>query len=84
MRCGCPHCQAFMVQEEDRSTCVCPECGYRCDACLGTGTAITREQLTALRNTAWFAPSFDGSPDDPAFSEHGFTTQESPDAPSGF
>ena len=34
MRCGCPHCESFMVQEElSRSACVCPECGYRCD-CL--------------------------------------------------
>jgi hypothetical protein len=61
MRCGCPSCGAFMVQTEEAPiVCVCPECGYRCDACLGTGTALTREELQKLRGTEWFAPSFNG------------------------
>ncbi len=80
MRCGCPHCQTFMIQEEEpRQACVCPECGYRCNACLGTGTAITREELNRLRNTEWFAPSFDGAADDAAP-----LTPADPDAPQGF
>lgn len=65
MRCGCPQCDAFMVQEEEsQSACVCPFCGYRCNACLGTGTAITREELSRLRDTQWFTPRFDNEPTD--------------------
>lgn len=61
MRCGCPHCNTFMVQKDhDASVCVCPECHYRCNACLGTGTALTREALAQLKGTDWFSPSFDG------------------------
>lgn len=58
MRCGCPHCEAFMIQSEEQS-CVCPDCGYRCNACLGTGTVISREALQKLKDTDWFEPSFD-------------------------
>ena len=39
--------------------CVCPSCGYRCNACLGTGTVISRERLKALKDTDWFTPQFD-------------------------
>ena len=82
MRCGCPHCDAFMIQQdENASVCVCPECGYRCDACLGTGTALTREELAKLRGTDWFTPNFDGEAD--AEPPPGFTA-ERPDAPKGF
>lgn len=60
MRCGCPHCEAYMVQSEtDQIACVCPACGYRCNACLGTNTVISREQLKSLRETDWFTPDFD-------------------------
>lgn len=60
MRCGCPHCEAYMIQSEtDGMACVCPSCGYRCNACLGTGTVISREFLDALKNTDWFSPQFD-------------------------
>ena len=32
MRCGCPHCEAYMIQSEtDGQACVCPECGYPFD-----------------------------------------------------
>ena len=60
MRCGCPHCEAYMIQSEtDGMACVCPSCGYRCHACLGTGTVLSRERLEALMHTDWFTPQFD-------------------------
>ncbi|MCE5342532.1 MAG: hypothetical protein LLF96_02950 [Eubacteriales bacterium] len=79
MRCGCPHCGAFMIQEEEsRQACVCPACGYRCNACLGTGTAISREELSQLRGTEWFTPQFDG-----AAEEQSPLTPADPDDPAG-
>lgn len=86
MRCGCPHCEAFMVQEEDRqNACVCPSCGYRCNACLGTGTAMSREDILRLKNSDWFTPDFDAATDDEASAASDtFTAPERPDAPRGF
>ena len=56
MRCGCPHCEAYMIQSEtEHMACVCPECGYRCNACLGTNTVITRETLSQLKNVEWLS-----------------------------
>lgn len=51
MRCHCPHCEeeTWMVHSERDNACVCPQCLYRCYACQGTGTALTREQVLALR-----------------------------------
>ena len=51
MRCHCPHCETetWMIHSERDSACVCPQCLYRCYACQGTGTALTREQVLALR-----------------------------------
>ena len=51
MRCGCPECGTFMVHEEGGSniSCVCPECMFRCSACLGTDSLITREDVERLR-----------------------------------
>ena len=35
-----------MIQSESLNlACVCPECGYRCSACMGTNTVIRRDQL---------------------------------------
>jgi len=48
MRCGCLECGAFMVHAEDKDICVCPDCGWRCEACLGTNTVVSREQLKNL------------------------------------
>ena len=48
MRCGCPNCGTYMIQEERglESACVCPACAHRCTACLGTEQApMTIEQL---------------------------------------
>ena len=65
MRCGCPHCETFMTQEDEhQSACVCPNCGYRCNACLGTGTALTREAILRMKGTDWFTPAFDGADND--------------------
>ena len=58
MRCHCPHCEeeTWMVHSERDNACVCPECLYRCYACQGTGTALTRDQVLSLRdNDALFA-----------------------------
>lgn len=49
MRCGCPECGAFMIHSESSNDCVCPDCLYRCHACQGTGTAISREEALHLR-----------------------------------
>lgn len=48
MRCGCPQCGDFMVNSE-HSDCVCPSCGYRCNACLGTNTLLNKDDILALR-----------------------------------
>ena len=41
MRCGCPDCGTWMVHSEGPGLgCVCPACGARCTACLGTNTVI--------------------------------------------
>ena len=52
MRCGCPNCGAFMVHEETGSHvgCVCPDCLYRCTACLGTNTVMSLEEVLRLKN----------------------------------
>lgn len=51
MRCHCPHCEeeTWMIHSERDNACVCPQCLYRCYACQGTGTALSREQVLALR-----------------------------------
>lgn len=55
MRCGCFQCGAYMAQSEGpKLGCVCPECGFRCRACLGTDTVIPREKLRAWAD----APAF--------------------------
>ncbi len=46
MRCGCPYCGAFMIQAEGFNLgCVCPDCLYRCRACMGTNSVVSREDL---------------------------------------
>ena len=49
MRCGCPNCEAFMIHAEDSDDCVCPDCGHRCHACLGTNTVWSPERIAELR-----------------------------------
>lgn len=50
MRCGCPECGAFMIHADTGYDCVCPDCLYRCHACQGTGTAISREEALHLKD----------------------------------
>ena len=38
-----------MIQADDLTLgCVCPECGERCTACLGTDTVLSPEQIRDL------------------------------------
>ena len=51
MRCSCHVCGTYMNQSEGLELgCVCPSCGYRCKACLGTNSVISRERLKELAN----------------------------------
>jgi len=47
MRCGCPQCGTYMIQSEGIDF-GCPECLYRCRACMGTNTVVSREDLRNL------------------------------------
>ena len=50
MRCGCPQCGSYMIQAESLNLgCVCPNCLYRCSACMGTNTVVSRERLHTLQ-----------------------------------
>lgn len=59
MRCGCPNCGAFMIHSERDNACVCPDCLYRCYACQGTGTALSREEVQALRELPIVPPTME-------------------------
>ena len=78
MRCGCPHCEAYMVQSEtEHMACVCPDCGYRCNDCLGTDTVVSRDRLKDLAFDPRFSPenlaaSFERSDDEEWFEDGGF------------
>ena len=49
MRCGCPECDTYMIQSEGLDVgCVCPECLFRCRACMGTNTVVSKEDLRHL------------------------------------
>ena len=63
MRCGCIECGAFMVHAEDKEVCVCPECGHRCSACLGTNTVVGRDQLKNLLNVNWISRDIEDAQD---------------------
>ncbi len=57
MRCSCKECGTYMIQaESDHLGCVCPDCGYRCNDCLGTNTVVGRESLKALAFDPRFNP----------------------------
>jgi len=53
MRCSCHVCDTYMNQSEGLELgCVCPNCGYRCKACLGTDSVISRDSLKSIQNNA--------------------------------
>ena len=57
MRCSCKECGTYMVQaESDHLGCVCPDCGYRCNDCLGTNTVVSKDSLRALAFDPRFTP----------------------------
>ena len=57
MRCSCKECGTYMIQaESDHLGCVCPECGYRCNDCLGTDTVVPRDRLKDLAFDPRFNP----------------------------
>ena len=50
MRCACQVCDTYMVHSEGLSLgCVCPNCGNRCRACLGTDSVVSRENLRSIQ-----------------------------------
>ena len=50
MRCACHVCDTYMVHAEGLELgCVCPNCGYRCKACLGTDSVISRDNLKNIQ-----------------------------------
>lgn len=50
-----------MVQAESMALgCVCPECGYRCRACMGTNTMMDREAVRSLKKAHDAAERGDG------------------------
>ena len=53
MRCGCPNCGAFMIQQESGAFlgCRCPDCDWRCDACMGTDTVLSREEIARFQTS---------------------------------
>ncbi|MBE5759107.1 MAG: hypothetical protein E7332_03645 [Clostridiales bacterium] len=55
MRCACPNCGVYMVHAEDLiSGCICPNCRSRCNACLGTDSILTKDDLKQLADRPWF------------------------------
>lgn len=49
MRCSCHVCDTYMVHSEGLELgCVCPNCGYRCKACLGTDSVVSRDSLKGI------------------------------------
>ena len=51
MRCSCVKCGVYMSQSDDSHLgCVCPECGNRCTACLGTDSVMSRDSIRAMRD----------------------------------
>ena len=57
MRCSCKECGTYMIQaESDRLGCVCPDCGYRCNDCLGTDTVVSRDRIRELASDPRFDP----------------------------
>jgi hypothetical protein len=64
-----------MIQaESDHLGCVCPDCGYRCNDCLGTDTVVTKDRLASLAFDPRFSPeslAADFEPDDGQWEDDG-------------
>ena len=66
MRCSCHDCGTYMNQSEGLELgCVCPECGYRCKACLGTNSVVSRDKLKALASDPAFLNEIFSEPEIP-------------------
>ena len=63
MRCGCTECGAFMIHADGEEACVCPACGRRCAACLGTNTVVGRDQLKNLLKVSWISRDIEDARD---------------------
>ena len=74
MRCSCHVCDTYMVHSEGLELgCVCPNCGYRCKACLGTNSVVSRENLRGIQyNPALMRDILSGLEDDPPEEEDDF------------
>ena len=67
MRCCCQICGTYMVHAESLELgCVCPECYYRCKACLGTNSVMSREDLQRLKDDPELAARIFAEPEPPA------------------
>ena len=67
MRCSCHVCDTYMTHSEGLELgCVCPECGYRCKACLGTNTVLSRDALKNLANDPRYKYELYNEPAEPA------------------
>ena len=65
MRCSCHVCDTYMTHSESMELgCVCPECGYRCKACLGTNTVLSRDALKSLANNPAFLSNLFQEPEE--------------------
>ncbi|MBR6767839.1 MAG: hypothetical protein IKM02_07810 [Clostridia bacterium] len=68
MRCSCHVCGTYMVHSEGINLgCVCPECGYRCKACLGTDTVISRDNLKNLKFDVKLMDEIFNGPEEPEY-----------------
>ena len=66
MRCSCHDCGTYMNQSEGIELgCVCPECGDRCRACLGTNTVVSRDALRHLKDDPVALSRFFTEPEPP-------------------
>ena len=64
MRCSCKQCGTYMIQaESDHLGCICPDCGYRCNDCLGTNTVVSKERLKDLKFVQWIARDIEKAQD---------------------
>jgi len=66
VRCSCGNCGTYMVHAESfQLGCVCPECGARCKACLGTDTVVSRESLRRMKDDPMVLDMLFAEPEEP-------------------